>query len=137
MSAEPIPLGLLIQIGHDMRVFPYKLLSLIRTKPTCLVSQPRHLVPNLCCRSDAKHDLFSQYYAFAALSIYFYDYFLTLPDEVCRGSLSNIFATVEPPLTWVRLQVRYAWSGKKTWSMCITQHRPLPPLTLGQHSGFS
>lgn len=59
-------------------------------------------------RVDALSNSSAQYYVMATQVIYYYDYFLTLPDEVLFTSypFRNLFTVV---------QIRYAWTGRKTW----------------------
>ena len=60
-----------------------------------------------------------QYHALATGTILFYDYLLTLSDEVCPYFSSTAFQlTAETRF----LKVKYAWSGQKTWSAQITWH---------------
>jgi len=51
---------------------------------------------------------FTQYYSMATQALYYYDYFLTLPDEVL--STPYLFYNF-----FIVIQVKYAWNGRKTW----------------------
>jgi hypothetical protein len=52
-----------------------------------------------------------QYYSIAATTILFYDFLLTLPDEVSHAiGVSIRCAYCSPPQ-----KIRYAWHGKKSW----------------------
>lgn len=46
-------------------------------------SQIKYLISNPLRIGQANGGLFSQYYGLATSTILFYDYFLTLADEVC------------------------------------------------------
>ena len=51
-----------------------------------------------------------QYYFIALTTLLFYDYFLTLPDEVRPYTIRS---KIPPPSDLI--QVRYAWKGRKSW----------------------
>jgi len=58
-------------------------------------------------------DTLAQYYTMATQALYYYDYFLTLLDEV--------LPTLHPPHnSLTAVQIKYAWMGKKTWSVSCT-----------------
>jgi len=71
-------------------------------------------------RSEGRHQFSSflrlgmkgrdQYYSLAATTICFYDFFLTLADEVsCVANVSlAMFVTLSQ-------KIKYAWHGKKSW----------------------
>ena len=56
----------------------------------------------------------SQYYVTGVEALYFYDYFLTLSDEVRRESYCQV-AYFGPSLKLLG-QIKYIWQGKRTWS---------------------
>lgn len=86
MSTE---LDLLIQLGHDKWVLSD--LCTFHDRSNSAASQRRHegILLWIAITNRTDGDPFLQYYALATGAILFYDYFLTLADEVCRNSPSN------------------------------------------------
>ena len=62
-----------------------------------------------------QNNAFAQYYTRAMQFLYYYDYLLTLPDEV-----PFILHRACNPFT--AAQINYAWKGRKTWSEFIDPH---------------
>lgn len=58
------------------------------------VPRSRYPIPNVRCDEQADDRVFSQYYALATGTILFYDYLLTLEDEVRRVSLQGVFRSL-------------------------------------------
>ena len=81
----------LIQLGHDMYVLSHVymcLLSFVKSEARLSISQ-KVLALRLRRTSRTNHGLPSQCHLLAACVILFYDYFLTLGDEVRRDHSPN------------------------------------------------
>lgn len=98
------------------------------------VPQSGYPVPHLHRTSQTDNSALSQYYVLATGTIFFYDYLLTLADEVCRY--------FSPDLLKSFAEITFYWRSNMSGVKGNRGVRPplvtgVIPLIFGQHFGSS